>query len=260
MKHIILGVLLSGIALTSCKKKEVIYGATPSASKFKIGTETTASNKTVTLYADEANLYTGSNNLYVKLEDAAGAPINSAMVMYMPMMDMTTMSHSSPAESPTYNDSLKMYEGLAVFTMPSTLGTWTLEVTVDGETVVFEINVMNSDTKMVGTYTGTDGASYVISLVRPVNWEVGFNDVEIMIHRRASMMSFPADDGFDIVMTPEMVSMGHGSPDNVSPTSIGNGHYKGVVNYTMSGDWRLHFQLIKNGVEIHNDAYLDILF
>lgn len=74
------------------------------------------------------------------------------------------------------------------------------------------------------------------------------------------MMEFTAEDGFTIEFEPEMPSMDHGSPNNTNPISIGNGHYKGKVNYTMTGDWRLHFKLKKNNEVIVDDAYVDVLF
>ena len=144
--------------------------------------------------------------------------------------------------------------------MSSMAGNWTVKVTVNGNQVVFPVTVAEAATKIVGSYTGTDGEIYFISLIQPVTWKVGLNDIEIMINRKASMMSFPADNDFEVIMTPEMPSMGHGSPNNVSPTLLSNGRYKGVVNYTMTGDWRLHFELKKAGVTIHSDAFLDILF
>ena len=263
MKRIILSLLLGGVVFTSCKKEEVTPEETvtpTTVSKIQLDSKTTTSNRTVTLFADNAILYTGSNNLYVKVTDASGVMVSNAAITYMPMMQMTSMSHSSPAENPIYNSGLEMYKGLVVFTMASMAGTWTLDVDVDGEMVTFDLNVLESDTKMVGVYTGTDAVTYVVSLLRPVNWTVGMNDVEIMIHKKESMMSFPPVDDFDIVMTPEMISMGHGSPNNVSPVFVSNGHYKGTVNYTMTGDWRLHFELSQNSTVIHADAYLDILF
>jgi hypothetical protein len=63
-----------------------------------------------------------------------------------------------------------------------------------------------------------------------------------------------------VEITPEMPSMGHGSPNNVNPVHTGNGHYKGTVNFTMTGDWRIHLKLTRNGRLISDKAYFDILF
>jgi hypothetical protein len=144
--------------------------------------------------------------------------------------------------------------------MASTSGSWTLDVNVNGNPVTFALEIAATPTKVVGSYLGTDGSSYIVTLVPLAAWTVGMNDLEIMIHKKETMMSFPEENDFSIVLDPEMISMGHGSASNISPTSIGNGHYKGKVNLTMTGDWRLHLELSKNSTLIHSDAYLDILF
>lgn len=260
-----MAVLLGAFALTSCKKEEIAPATvtpTPTTpTSVKIASATTTSGVVVDLYAKSATLSDGHNPMYVKVTDASGTNNSSATVTFNPMMDMGTMMHSCPFENPVYNGTTNMYEGAIVFIMPTTAtGSWSLGINVNGETVSFPLTIAASATKMVGGYTGTDGKVYFVSMVKPSEWKVGMNDVEILIHERASMMSFPANNGFDVLMTPEMISMGHGSPNNVSPTLTSNGHYKGKVNFTMTGDWRLHFELKMGSTVIHSDAYLDILF
>ena len=264
MKKIFTGVLLSALMVTSCKKEEVQpttennSGGTPTpAVQIEIASATTAANETVTLYADNASLTTGYTNLYVKVVDSTGTEITNATVDFAPLMIMSTMSHACPIEQPVYNSTIGKYKGALVFIM---MGTWALDVNVNGNPATFSLNVTNAPTRVVASYVGSDSATYFVSLLRPVTWEVGMNDIEILVHKKASMMSFPAVNDFTMVMTPEMVSMGHGSPNNIDPVFVGNGHYNGDINYTMTGDWRIHLQLLQGGVEIHPDAYLDILF
>lgn len=265
MNKLIMGVLLSALVFTSCKKEEVTpeeetSTTTTTESLIEVASTTNASNQTVKLYAETNGLTTGYTNLYVKVTDDSGTNVESATVTFAPLMTMTSMAHACPIEQPAYDASIGKYKGAVVFIMSSMGGDWTLDVSVDGTPVTFDLTVAESATKVVGAYSGTDGQTYFISLLRPVVWEVGMNDLEVLIHKRESMMSFPADDDFTIVMTPEMMSMGHGSPNNISPVSIGNGHYNGEINYTMTGDWRMHMALSKAGTEIHSDAYLDIVF
>ncbi|MNR44863.1 hypothetical protein D3C85_1636520 [compost metagenome] len=59
-------------------------------------------------------------------------------------------------------------------------------------------------------------------------------------------------------MTPEMPSMGHGSPNNVEPVITKNGIYKGKVNFTMTGDWKINFVLAKGGQS--NVTFFDLTF
>jgi hypothetical protein len=55
-----------------------------------------------------------------------------------------------------------------------------------------------------------------------------------------------------------MPSMGHGSPNNINPLHIKNGHYKGKVNFTMTGDWRINLVLNKDGKT--SSTFFDLLF
>ncbi len=263
MKYLLLATLAGALLMTSCKKDEPTTTTSDPITNtpyVEIASATTSSNKTVMLYAKSGTLEAGYTPLYVKVKDGNNAAIENANVTFAPLMTMTSMSHSCPLEQPVYNTTSEYYEGVVVFTMASTSGTWTLDVDVDGETVTFQLDIAEPATKMVGAYMGTDNESYIVALVRPNTWTVGMNDFNIVIYHKASMMSFPADDTFTMLFEPEMVSMQHSSPNNVAPVSTGNGYYAGTVNYTMTGDWRLHFELQKNGSTIVQDAYVDILF
>ena len=257
MNRIFSCALLCAIIFSACKKEN----AKPAViDKIRIA-EITNNNIVITLWSDNQILNTGYNKLYISLKNNQGAEIGNATVTYVPMMDMISMKHSSPAEQPVYNSQLKLYEGAVVFTMPaSEMGTWQLDVTVNGALVSFPVTINEAPQKHLATFVGTDEHKYVLTLVPPVKWQVGINDLDILINQRASMMNFPADNDFTIEFNPEMPSMGHGSPNNVNPVSTGSGHYKGKVNYTMTGDWRLHFKLKKNNVVIVEDAFVDILF
>lgn len=268
MKKIFILSLIGAFVFASCKKdkdqdENPITGGTAPVSEYTlVKSDTTANDLVVELFAKTTTIEIGYTKLYVKVKDFSGSAVENATVTFMSMMDMGQMQHSSPMEQPVFNASTKLYEGMVVFTMHSGQGDWILTVNVNGDDVVFPVNVLDSKTgtKYVGSYSGTNGEKYVITLVKPFNWTVGMNDVSIMVHKKATMMSFPAVDNFTVVMDPQMTSMGHGSPNNVSPTSIGNGYYKGKVNYTMTGDWRLNFDLIEAGNTIVSAAYIDILF
>src|SRR5690554_8238240 len=128
-----------------------------------------------------------------------------------------------------------MYEGMVVFTMHSGLGDWTLDVDVNGEIVTFPVNVLDSQTgtKYVGSYTGTDGEKYIVTLVKPFDWKVGMNAVSIVVHKEESVVSCRAVDNFTIEMDATMISMEHGSASNICAISVGNGYDGGRVDYTM---------------------------
>ncbi len=245
--------------LAACKKdddKEIILD------KIKITETVSPGGLRVTLWADRSQLTVGYNPVYLTLADASGEIRNKTITLH-PEMDMHTMQHSSPVEQPVYDVSQGLYTGAVVFTMPSgDMGAWKLTVDAEGQLVDLDVVVADApaNTRPVGTYMGTDKERYSISLVQPLIPKTGLNELEILINRRADMHNFPAVTDFSVEFRPEMPSMGHGSPNNTAPVSVGYGRYRGKVNFTMTGDWRLYFTLKRNGAVVVEDAYLDILF
>lgn len=257
MYKIVFSLLAMTLLFVSCKKENVKPDSKP-VEKIKLGESVTSKNEKITLWSD-ATLTTGFHKLYLSVTDANNKNIANATVNFQPLMDMGSMKHSSPVEQPVYNSLSGLYEGAAVFTMPSGMHSWMINVTVNGEMKTLNVVIPDAKTKIVGSYVGNDGNKYVVALIPPKKWEVGMNDLEILINQN-QMMSFPPINDFKITFSPEMPSMGHGSPNNVNPVNIGNGRYKGKVNYTMTGDWRFHFKISKNDVVIVEDATIDILF
>jgi hypothetical protein len=257
MNKIVFSLLAMTLLFVSCKKEDVKPETKP-VEKIKLGESVTSQYEKIILWSD-AILTTGFYKLYLSVMDGNSKNIPNATVHFQPLMDMGTMKHSSPTEQPVYNSTTGLYEGAVVFTMPSGMHSWMINVTINGEMKTMNVVIPDAKTKIVGSYVGTDGNKYVVALIPPKKWEVGMNDLELLINQN-QMMSFPAVDGLKISFSPEMPSMGHGSPNNVHPVNIGNGRYKGKVNYTMTGDWRFHFKISKNDVVIVEDATIDILF
>lgn len=258
MKYFLIFFSILFITLTGCKK-ENIQPEPPAISLFKIGQVFTSGNLKVELFANDT-LTAGYQKLYFKITDATGKNVSGEQLSFSTEMKMTSMTHSSPNEQPLYNSLSGFYEGAAVFTMPSGMDSWKIKLKINGENFDILIYVAPFKSKVVGSYTGIDGKRYVVSLIPNKKWNVGLNDLEILVNQMADMMNFPPQENLTINLTPEMPSMGHGSPNNTDPISIGNGHYKGKVNLTMTGDWRFHFKISKNGVVILNDATIDIFF
>lgn len=242
---------------SGCKKDN----PDPISNKIKIAESTAPEGLKATLWSDNEKLSVGFNVVYITLSDASG-DIKGLPVTISPVMDMGMMQHGCPVEQPVYDTENGFYTGAIAFNMASTATeTWQLKIEVDGRTVSLNITVESTapTTKHITNVTGTDSAVYVISLVEPLSPKTGMNNLEILINKREGMFSYPSVNDFSVEFRPEMTSMGHGSPNNVNPENHGNGRYKGKVNYTMTGDWRLFFTLKRNGNTIA-ETYLDILF
>lgn len=266
------------IGLTSCKKEE---DNTPSntnntnpdaglaipSNLIKLG-ETYilgAATKAV-VYADKA-ASVGYIKIYAAMYDSiTNVRVKEGQFSVNPMMDMGTMKHSAPVENGSLSvPSDQLFKAAVVFSMP---GAWTLDIDFHNNSNNKEgkgtlaVTVANPMVAVMRNFivAADDSARLFVSLIQPTSPKIGLNDFEISIHKKASMMSFPAVEDYTIEIEPEMPSMGHGSPNNVNPTYTANGHYNGKVNFTMSGFWRVHLTIKKNGVLLSNDQYFDITF
>ena len=265
-------IVFSIISTSSCKKDDTTEVEDPKSSLLKISeTYAIGSAAKVELWSN-TELSTGYQNLFVALYDSVtNKSISTATVQIMPMMEMNMngmkMSHSAPFESPESINSINsLFPCSAVFTMPSngTDGIWRMKIMVKKEgqskfgIANMPITVKQSTPERVRNITAVDGTKLTIAYILPSKPKVGVNDFEISIHRKQDMMTFPAEDSYSIVMTPEMPSMGHGSPNNINPLHIKNGHYKGKVNFTMTGDWKINLELKKDGET--SSTFFDLLF
>lgn len=243
----------------------------PAPEKTLVGEEYALGAGLKIFYYAQEDPFVGYNKIYFTVKDSVSGEVvtSDLSIMFMPMMDMGMMQHSCPTEMVEYNSDAKQFIGAATYVMPSTAGTWTLTTTVtnnsNGATgiAVFNFEVVELDEPQLTSFISDldPTAKFFISLITPKDPQVGENAFEILINRKASMMDWPYEPYLTVEIEPEMPSMDHGSPNNVNPTHIGNGHYKGVTNFTMTGWWRINM-VIKDGEGnvIKDDVYLDITF
>ena len=223
----------------------------------------------ITLLSDDT-LFHGYNRLYLDVEQLSDhQKVTNASISLYPEMDMITMKHSAPTENPAeMADDNNLFEGAVVFIMPDTDDMkWRLKVNIDAgagtDSVWLSVPKVKSmeEPKIINFISAIDSTTkYFVSLVEPVEPKVGINDFELAVHYKKTMMSFPADDEVTVVIDPQMPSMDHGSPNNVNPVHNQNGHYKGKVNFTMTGWWRVYVNLEKDGEKLTDGAYIDITF
>ena len=259
------GVVLSTLLSISCNDDEVQINPTDGLTKIAEG-RTTHTNTKVEIWAEEG-LFVGYNVLYAKLYNpTTGESINESMVQFTPLMKMVSgMGHRAPVDNPLTELAINtLFQGGVNFIMPSgpDIGSWTLKVTVrnkgtdDDDFVDLDVNVSTPEKTRMQSFTTDDNMKYFVSYHFAKKPKVGINDFEVMVHTKQSMESFPGATDFSIAMEPEMPSMGHGSPNNVPPSHVGNGHYAGKVNFTMTGDWRIHLTLSKG--EMTKGLYFDL--
>ena len=275
MKPIFKILTLVGIIafIYSCKKnnttpdEETGPTVNPTANLIQIGETYIIGAKAKAVIYSTKPFETGYNEIYVALYDSVdGSRLSNGHFDIMPMMDMGTMQHSCPVENTEDTTTTNGYFKTAViFSMPGTASQWSLNLNfhnhkngLDGSGALGVNVISSSPARFKSTVLSLDSNSSVfISLVGLLNPQVGINDFEITLHKKANMISFPAINNYSVEIVPEMPSMGHGSPNNVNPILTSNGHYVGKVNFTMTGLWRINLKLYKNGTLISNDKYFE---
>jgi hypothetical protein len=273
MKNIVIKlsyILLLSALLFSCTDTSI----TPNTTNYSKVAEAVSSGSSFDVeMLSVDSLFVGYDKVFFKVtEKSTNKSINQAVLVMHPLMDMGTTKHACPWENPSSNKNADgLYEGAILFSMAG-INSWSvsMDVTANGitETVKFDIPKViatNPVQKLVVIDSVTTSGTlvqtkYPISIVTPKAWKVGMNPFEITIHCMQDMMTYSACSDFTVEITPEMPSMGHGSPNNVNPVYVSNGHYVGSVNFTMTGAWRINLLIKKSNWIAAKKAYFDITF
>lgn len=268
--------LLTAISLVvfSCKKnkqtepEEETEIINPTNNLTKIGETYIIGAKAKAIVYATKSFETGYNEIYVSLFDSIdGSPLTDGHLDLLPLMNMGSMTHSTPVENTEETLATNGYfKSAVIFSMPGSSVEWSLNLSFhnhkNGLTGTGNIGVnvgSSTPSKFKSIVMALDSNKKVfISLVQPNIPHVGINNFEITLHQKLNAMDFPAINNYSVEIVPEMPSMGHGSPNNINPVNIGNGHYLGKVNYTMTGLWNVKLNIYKNGVLISNDQYFEM--
>jgi len=255
-KNIIL--LFTALAFASCSSDstETPVDELDGLTKFQEITNTT---HTIELYRHMGGLVQGYNEVAFRIKDkATGQYVKNATASWMPLMHMTSMTHSCPkSKIEKESADATLYKGYIVFQMAqNTTEYWDLKIdyTINGSayTATSVIDVPASARQTVTTFTGTDGVRYVVAYAEPHNPKVAVNDIEVAIFKMQDMMTFPVADNYKLKIDPRMPSMGnHSSPNNVdlTQTAVG-GLYNGKMSLTMTGYWKINLQLLNANNEV----------
>lgn len=273
--HTLLVLALATFSLGSCDNTDTPdpTPVDPFENLIYIGeTDVVGAGAIVKIYAED-ELFVGYNRIHIALYDSANhaTQLTDAQIEFSPMMDMGTMQHTCPVENPgmTVEEGTKAFKGAAVFIMPTTdSGAWTFNISVhnnvnnqDGIASLIITVVEKNEPRLITFVSDFDSTKLFVARIDPVEPVIGLNDIVFGIYKMESMMSFPTVDGYVMEMVPEMPSMNHGSPNNVDPVSMGAGMYKGVVNFTMTGYWKINLNFkTATGDDIKLDQYFDVTF
>ena len=212
----------------------------------------------VYVYTKTGSFHTGYNEIYyVSTKKETGNYIKDLTVTAQtPLMYMSKMNmyHSSPVSD---KSRIVNYDYLAVkrawvsFLMEtSDAGSWTYSYEVDvlgrpggAEKKDITVSALPEGQSWLKSFkAGND--TYYVSLVPPSEWQTGTNEIKAYVSKKSTPATtpyLPASETFTIDIDPRMPDMGnHTSPDNTPLLKQEDGSYKGNINLTMTGLWRIH--------------------
>ena len=219
------------------------------------------------------NFFVGTNNLVVVLYDSLNLneKLTDAHIHFMPLMTMgmgsDSMQQSCPTEDPNETALNNVFWGTVDFISPSdTTNLWKLSVMVHNHKINkegeanFNITVDNPATSVLNVFPSqsADNSLLVLSLIQPTIPKVGLNTIEFTLYHTTDLMYFPPDDSYILEIKPEMPVIGIESSVNVNPVNTSLGHYKGKVNFTTTGAWRVNVLVKKDGITISDNKYFNL--
>lgn len=212
----------------------------------------------VKVFSKTGTLHIGYNDLYfVVTKKKTGNYVKFFDINnFTPLMNMVKMNmwHSTPVGGAlevldTKRPAVKR-GWVSLLMSTSEAGYW--EFSYDIEVLGSKGRLEEKEVNVKGLSEGQDwlksfkvgNDTYYLSLVNPNDWATGQNAIQAYISKKSSPATTPyavASETFTVEIDPRMPDMGnHTSPDNVALTKQPNGSYKGSINLTMTGLWRIH--------------------
>lgn len=213
------------------------------------------------VYSANGNFHVGYNELFFSLTKLSngGYVRDFTVTGVRPLMTMTSMgmTHSAPAqtEAVLYDATFPAVRKAWVSFLMSSgeSGYWELSYnastggkSVDHGATIVTVEALTEEQNWLKSFK-IGSEVYYLSLVNPLDLQVGSNTIKAYVSKRGSDKSQPyalADDTFTIEIYPTMPDMGnHTSPGNVSLTLQDDGSYQGTLNLSMTGTWDIHLHV-----------------
>ncbi|WP_026450463.1 hypothetical protein [Aequorivita capsosiphonis] len=226
--------------------------------------EFSEADHSVEIYSEKQILEVGYNEISIRIKDLTNDKyITNARVTWMPMMHMATMEHSAPHSMLSNSEESSVYKAHIVFQMASNdTEYWDLRLnySVNGQPMEkeFSISVVQpaDGLKKTQVFTGSDDTKYVLAFINPKAPKVALNDMQAVLYKMESMVSFPVVENYKITVDPRMPGMGnHSSPNNQDLTyNAATKKYEGKLSLTMTGFWKINMKLLnENGVVLKGE-------
>ncbi|WP_236002908.1 hypothetical protein [Luteirhabdus pelagi] len=213
-----------------------------------------ANNHTIELYSEQDNFYVGYNEISLRVKDnTADDYFSNVSITWMPIMHMTSMSHSCPKSDIETTQNETVSKGFMIFQMPGNSEEyWELTLNYEIEGVAYEaskiVEVVQKPDGMKNciSFVAADDSRYVLAWVAPKVPEVKVNDFIVALYKMENMITFSKVEDYTIMIDPRMPGMGnHSSPNNEHLTfDSASEMYAGKLSLTMSGYWKINMKLL----------------
>ncbi|MEG1026320.1 MAG: hypothetical protein RSF34_17745 [Flavobacterium sp.] len=294
-------------AATSCTLDKTDYEAEISTEvteyyEFKEAVAINSGSYKISIEALNGTFYKGYNEIRLKVTNTqTNESLKNIAVSFLPIK---TNSDGNKISCPhqynlTYQNDKNYYSGYSVFTAESNPSSeWQLYIKFTDSAEKISINTTiqvkqqsNKNLNMT-SFVGSDNSEYIIALIAPQKPKVAENELVTGIYRYVeptnpignfpdpSQFIFEEVSGYILQLDPRMPepSMGnHSSPNNRDLVQLNDKFYRGIVNYTMTGNWTLNFIMLNEnskiikGTEVSKDftpgvegtkseLFIDILF
>lgn len=237
MKLIIFAVVMAMLVI-GCSSNPTNPAPTPKTIPHTLVGQATQGTMVVRLYCEKP-LQTGYNTVYVQV-DANNNPLTGYVTLGSSFVTCPMLLDCPVIQPQPTPDSLGLYTGAVVFTLPGDSAEWKVLVNVYNTTShtmqSIEVPVTVAGTGLVAELGNTTDKTVVAILQQ--TWKVGMNSIGVVLFSGNDSTYTQITDA-TVSVTPTMPSMGHGSSGNVDPTLQADGSYQGIVNYSMSGPWQI---------------------
>jgi hypothetical protein len=83
-------------------------------------------------------------------------------------------------------------------------------------------------------------------MISPETPVTGNNEFKCLLHESPNFVDFTQVNSANMFLRPWLDSLNHTSDGNVNPVYIGNGIYKGNVNFDYTGGWKVYDSIYYN--------------
>ena len=222
--------------------------------------EFSEADHSIEIYSQKTGLEVGYNEISIRIKDMASDKyITNAAPTWMPMMHMETMNHSAPHTMLSNSEESTVYKGYIVFQMAGNATEYwevMLNYSLNGQAIekAVRISVVQPADGLNKTqvFTGSDNTRYILAYVNPKDPKVAINDLQAVLYKMETMMSFQMVENFKITVDPRMPGMGnHSSPNNEDLIyNAATKMYNGKLSLTMTGYWKINLKLMNESGEV----------